>query len=59
MAVYVPVIIWLVSVVICHYIAKARQVKPNLAKRLVVVILGPFAIPLVLLAKPEQSLEAD
>ena len=52
---YVPVIIWTVSVIICHYIAQARHVKSNLVRRLVVVILGPLAIPLTFLVKSENS----
>ena len=55
MAAYVPVIIWLVSAIICLYIARARNVKPNLMRRLIVIVLGPFAIPLTFLAKPEQK----
>ena len=53
MAAYVPVIIWIVSAFICLYIARARNVKPNLVRRLIVVSLGPFAIPLALLVKPQ------
>jgi len=55
MAAYVPVIIWIISTIICHYIAKARNVKSNLVRRLIVVFLGPLAIPLTFLAKPENS----
>lgn len=54
MAAYVPVIIWLVSAIICYYIAHARNVKANLVRRLVVVFLGPFAIPLIFLVKPDE-----
>ena len=53
MATYMPAIIWVVGAVICYYIAKARGVKPNLFWNLVVVLLGPFAIPLIFLAKTE------
>jgi len=55
MAAYVPVIIWIISVIFCHYIAQARNVKSNLVRRLIVVFLGPLAIPLTFLAKPENS----
>lgn len=55
MAAYVPVIVWIVSAMVCHYIAQARNVKPNLLRRLIVVCLGPLAIPLVFIAKPENS----
>ena len=54
MAAYVPVIIWLVSAIICHYIAQARNVKSNFVRRLIVVFLGHFAIPLTFLVKPEN-----
>jgi hypothetical protein len=49
---YFPVLIWLLSAAICYYIAKTRHIKPTLIWRLVVVLLGPFAIPLISLAKP-------
>ena len=54
---YVPVIIWILSAIICHFISKARNVKTNLGRRLVVVLLGPLAIPLAFLVKPETSIE--
>ena len=59
MAAYVPAIIWMTSAIICYYIAKARNVKPNLMRRLIVVFLGPLAIPLVFFARPEKSIEAN
>ena len=57
MATFVPVIIWIVSAVICHYIAQARNVKPNLMRRLIVVVFGPLAIPLAFLVKPEPLMD--
>jgi len=59
MAAYVPAIIWMVSAIICYYIAKARNVKPNLMRRLIVVFLGPLAIPLVFFARLEKSIEVN
>ena len=56
---YVPVTIWIVSAIICHYIAKARNVEANLGRRLAVVLLGPLAIPLAFLVKPETSIEVN
>jgi hypothetical protein len=56
MAAYVPVLIWLLSAIICYYIAKARGVEPGLMWRMIVVLLGPFAIPLIFLAKPRKSI---
>jgi hypothetical protein len=54
MATYVPVMIWVVSAIICHYIAQSRDVKPSIIQRLIAVILGPFAIPLTFLVKPQE-----
>ena len=54
MTAYMPVLIWLLSAAICFYIAKRRHVKQNATWAIVVALLGPFAIPLVLLAKPEK-----
>jgi predicted Kef-type K+ transport protein len=45
---YIPVIIWLVAAIICYYIAKKRRIKPSFFWQMTVVLLGPFAIPLVL-----------
>ena len=59
MAAYVPAIIWIISAIVCYHIAKARKVKPNLMRNLIVVFLGPLAIPLVFLAKPEKSIEPN
>ena len=59
MAAYLPAIIWMVSAIICYYIAKARNLKSNLIQRLIVVFLGPLAIPLVFFVKPEKSIESS
>lgn len=59
MADYVPVIIWIVSAIICRYIARARNVKSTLARRLIVVVLGPLAIPLTFLARPANSIDKN
>jgi len=53
MVAYVPAIVWIISAIVCYYIAKARKVKPNLIRNLIVVFLGPFAIPFVFFAKPK------
>ena len=55
MGAYIPVLVWLASGVICHFIAKNRNVRETLIRRLVVVFLGPFAVPLVYLFKPEEE----
>mgnify|MGYP001824011585 CR=1 FL=1 len=52
MGAYLPVIVWIISAVICEWIAARRNVKLNLPWRLLVVFLGPFAIPFIFLAKP-------
>ena len=59
MAMYVPAIVWVIGAIICYFIAKSRNVKPNLFWNLIVVVLGPLAIPLMFLAKPEQKIEAN
>ena len=55
MGAYIPALVWLISAVICDRIAKKRNVKVTLFRTLVAVFLGPFAIPLVYLLKPEKS----
>lgn len=52
MGAYIPVIIWVISAVICYFIAKNRGIGRSLFWDLVVVFLGPFAIPLFFLARP-------
>ena len=52
---YVPVLIWVLSAIICYYIAKARGVKYGLMWNMIIVLLGPFAIPLIFLARPRES----
>ena len=56
---YIPVLIWLVGAVICSYIAKLRGVKSTLFRNLIVVLLGPLAIPLVFLAKSERKVSTQ
>lgn len=54
MTAYVPALIWLISAVACIGIAKRRHVKPTAAKKIMVTLLGPMAIPMVLLAQPDK-----
>jgi hypothetical protein len=56
MATFVLAIVWLIGAFACYYIAKARNVKPNFLWNVVVVFLGPLAIPLMLLAKPVRQI---
>jgi hypothetical protein len=55
MAPYIPVIVWLASAIVFELIARRRGVTPGLLWRLVVVFLGPFAIPLAFLARPDNE----
>ena len=55
MGAYIPFLVWLISAVICDRIANKRNVKVTLLRTLVVIFLGPFAIPLVYLFKPETA----
>ncbi len=56
---YIPVSIWIVSAVICIYIAKSRHIKPTLLRRFIVVLLGPFAIPLIFFAGSNCKINAQ
>ena len=58
MSAYIPVLVWLISAGICYYIAKRRNVRPTLLRKLIVVILGPLAIPLIFFAKTEKTIQA-
>jgi hypothetical protein len=58
MSAYVPALIWLLSAVVCVIIAKRRHVKPTAIRSMLVAVLGPFAIPLVLMAQPEKFNQA-
>ena len=55
MAAYMPALIWLFSAIICLFIANKRDVKPTLIRSLIVLFLGPLAIPLVFLIKPDAE----
>ncbi len=55
---YVPALIWCVSALACLVIAKRRNVRVTVVKQLAGALLGPLAIPWVLLAKPEKFLAA-
>lgn len=55
MGAYIPALVWLISAFICSFIAQKRNVKTTLWRTLIVVFLGPFAIPLVFLLNPETE----
>jgi len=57
MIAYTLLFIWLASHIVCLYIAKKRNVKPTLLWRLIGVILGPLAIPLVFFLKKSMNPE--
>jgi len=54
MGAYLPAVVWLIGAFICAWIAWRRGVEATLVRNLVVVILGPLAIPLVFLMKPSK-----
>jgi hypothetical protein len=53
MTAYLPALIWLLSSVACLLIAKRRLVKTTAIRAMLVALLGPIAIPFVLVAKPD------
>lgn len=55
MGAYLPVIVWVISAVICEWIARRRNATLNLPWRLLIVFLGPLAIPFMFLAKPDED----
>ena len=55
MSAFLPLIIWLLSAMVCHYLAVKRNLSRTLLRRLFVVLFGPLAIPFVFLLKPEPG----
>jgi hypothetical protein len=53
MTAYIPALIWMLSAMACHLIAKRRHVKKTVALDMVAALLGPLAIPYVMIAKPK------
>lgn len=53
MSAYIPVAIWFVSAFICLYIARRRHLRLSFLRKLMVVLLGPIAIPVVMLIKTD------
>jgi uncharacterized membrane protein len=51
---YIPALIWSLSSVACLVVAKRRHVRNTPIRAMVVVLLGPIAIPFVLFAESEQ-----
>ncbi len=59
MSTYIPVLIWTISAIICAYVAKKRGVKATVVRSVFVALVGPFAIPFVLMVKPEKSVQGE
>lgn len=57
MTTYLFASIWLISNVLCLAIAKHRHVRTSTRSTLLLSLLGPFAIALVLAAKPDYAQE--
>ena len=55
---YLPVLIWLLSGLVCLLIEKRRSLKRSTLRAIMVTLLGPLAIPLVLLARPALARQA-
>ena len=55
MGAYIPALVWVIGAVICGQIAKKRNVKATFLRTLLVVFLGPLAIPFVYVFKPENG----
>jgi hypothetical protein len=53
MTTYLPALIWSLSAFVCLFIAKRRSLRITAIRVVLVVFLGPFAIPFVLAARPE------
>ena len=53
---YPPAMVWILGAAVCFWIARVRHVRPNFFWNALVALLGPFAIPLIFLAKPDASL---
>jgi len=53
--IYIPAIIWILGAGICYFIAKKRKLKSSAVWDIAFCVLGPLAIPFVLLAKPRTS----
>ena len=52
---YILLLIWIISAIVFEWIARRRGVAPGFFWRVIVVFLGPLAIPLAFLARPERE----
>ena len=55
MTTYLFASIWLISGVVCLAIARRRNVRTSTGSTMLLSLLGPFAIPLVLAARPDYA----
>jgi hypothetical protein len=51
---YIPALIWVLSGMACHLIAKRRLLKRTVLRDITVALTCPFSIAWVLIAKPEK-----
>lgn len=52
MTTYLPALIWSLSAFVCLFLAKRGPLRITAIRAILVVFLGPLAIPFVLAAKP-------
>jgi hypothetical protein len=58
MMTYLPALIWALSGIACLVISRRRLVKKTALRTVLVTLLGPIAIPFVLVAKPDNVIPA-
>ncbi len=54
MSMYVPALIWIISAGICYYIAKRKNIRPTALWNITFALLGPIAIPLIIIVKSNK-----
>jgi len=52
---YMPALVWLISAIVCAYIANKRGVRKTALRSIIVALLGPLAIPLALVVEAENT----
>jgi hypothetical protein len=55
MTAYIPAAIWLLSHAMCLHITRRRGIQANTPMTMLAVLLGPAALPMALLARPNTS----
>ncbi len=51
---YVPALIWVISAGICYFIAKRKNIRPTALWNITFALLGPIAIPLIIITKSNK-----